>query len=111
MTDNIALMRTQPDYIKQLEILPPKLRDMWLYGNWDVFEGMFFEDFQPDPPKAVCDRLGMSAEELRRAHRYCHVIEPFDVKNMNIYRSYDFGYNKPFSLGWWAVDADVKSSQ
>ena len=106
ITDNYALMDTQPDYIKQLEILPPRLRDMWLYGKWDIFEGMFFEDFQPDPPASKIVETGMTADELRKAHRYCHVIEPFDVKNMNIYRSYDFGYNKPFSCAWWAVDKD-----
>lgn len=106
VTDNKKLMKSQPDYIKQLEALPPKLRDMWLYGNWDVFEGMFFEDFQPDPPVQKAAELNMSVEELRRIHRWCHVVEPFEPKNMNIYRSYDFGYNKPFSCAWWAVDSD-----
>lgn len=33
--DNKPLMAANPDYIKQLEGLPPHLRDMWLYGNWD----------------------------------------------------------------------------
>ena len=46
VTDNKALMETQPDYIDQLEALPHKLRLAWLYGRWDVFEGMFFEDFR-----------------------------------------------------------------
>ena len=27
-------------------------------------------------------------------------------RGWNIYRSYDFGYNKPFSCTWWAVDYD-----
>ena len=43
VTDNKALMAAQPDYIKQLESLPPKLREAWLYGRWDIFEGQFFE--------------------------------------------------------------------
>ena len=42
VTDNKVLMESQPDYIKQLEALPPKLREAWLYGNWDIFEGQFF---------------------------------------------------------------------
>ena len=39
VTDNRALMRQQPEYLKQLETLPPKLREAWLYGSWDVYEG------------------------------------------------------------------------
>jgi PBSX family phage terminase large subunit len=46
VTDNKALMREQPDYIKQLEALPPKLRQAWLEGRWDVFSGAFFEEFR-----------------------------------------------------------------
>ena len=37
--DNTALMQTQPEYIRQLEALPPHLREMWLEGRWDVFAG------------------------------------------------------------------------
>ncbi len=111
VTDNKALMQSQPDYIKQLEALPPKLREAWLYGNWDIFEGQFFEDFIINPDPKIAAKLGVDAEELRRQRRYCHVIEPFDLnegekRGWNIMRSYDFGYNKPFSLGYWAIDYD-----
>jgi hypothetical protein len=35
------------------------------------------------------------------------VIEPFPIpRGWNIFRSYDFGYGKPFSCAWWAVDYD-----
>ena len=46
--DNPALMSADPDYVRQLESLPTKLRDAWLYGRWDVFEGQFFPEFQHD---------------------------------------------------------------
>ena len=55
VTDNRALMRQQPEYRKQLETLPPKLREAWLYGSWDVYEGQFFEDFR-DVPEHYADR-------------------------------------------------------
>jgi hypothetical protein len=36
-----------------------------------------------------------------------HVIKPFDIpRDWSIYRSFDFGYAKPFSCGWWAKDGD-----
>lgn len=94
VTDNKALMDAQPDYIKQLEALPPKLREAWLYGKWDVYEGQFFEEFS-DLPEHYQDRM------------WTHVIEPFEVpESWKIYRSFDWGYAKPFSCGWWAIDHD-----
>ena len=59
-----------------------------------MFDGQFFEDFV-DAPEHYKDR------------RFTHVIEPFEVPDdWNIYRSFDFGYSKPFSVAWWAVDYD-----
>ena len=111
VTDNKALMASQPDYIKQLEALPPKLREAWLYGRWDIFEGQFFEDFRMTPDPQKCAEAGISVEDALKQQRWTHVIEPFDLnvgacRGWNIMRSYDFGYNKPFSLGYWAVDYD-----
>ena len=107
VTDNKALMASQPDYIKQLEALPPKLRDAWLYGRWDIFEGQFFEDFRETPDIELCAKAGITTEEALKQRRFTHVIEPFEIpRGWNIMRSYDFGYNKPFSLGYWAVDYD-----
>lgn len=107
VTDNKVLMAKQPDYIKQLEALPPKLREAWLYGRWDIFEGQFFEEFRdvPDPAKAAAE--GCTVEDLLQQRRWTHVIEPFEPPSgWTICRSYDFGYNKPFSCAWWAVDYD-----
>ena len=53
-----------------------------------------FQEFTDDPAH-YADR------------RWTHVIRPFDIpREWNVYRSYDFGYAKPFSCGWWAVDFD-----
>lgn len=109
VTDNRALMREQPDYLDQLMALPPKRREAWLYGRWDLFEGQFFEDFRIEPDMVAAEAAGCteSSEELRRGRRWTHVIDPFPVpKNWKIYRSFDWGYAKPFSVGWWAVDYD-----
>ncbi|MBE6989317.1 MAG: Terminase-like family protein [Ruminococcaceae bacterium] len=94
VTDNTALMAAQPDYLRQLQALPPRLRRAWLEGRWDAFQGQVFQEFTDDP-------------DHYRDRRWTHVIEPFDIpRGWNIYRSYDFGYAKPFSVGWWAVDYD-----
>lgn len=113
ITDNTALMEADPQYIKQLEALPPKLRDAWLYGNWEIFEGQFFEDFRTEPDMRAAAEHGesLTADELRAQRRWVHVIEPFDLssgscRGWRIMRSYDFGYGKPFSCAWWAIDYD-----
>lgn len=111
VTDNTALMESQPEYKQQLEALPPKLRQAWLYGRWDVYEGQFFEDFRETPDLDLCAAAGITPEEALEQRRFTHVIEPFDLnrgpaRGWNIMRSYDFGYGKPFSLGYWAVDYD-----
>ena len=92
--DNKVLMDRQPDYLRELENLPPTLRAAWKDGRWDVYEGQFFEDFRDDP-------------EHYKDRRWTHVIEPFEIQDgWTICRSYDFGYGKPFSCAWWAVDYD-----
>ena len=94
VTDNKALMEMQPEYKTELEALPPKLRKAWLEGSWDIFEGMFFEEFKDDP-------------EHYEDRQWTHVIAPFEVpKEWKIYRSFDWGYSKPFSCAWWAIDYD-----
>ena len=113
VTDNAALMEKNPDYLRQLQSLPPRLREAWLYGNWDIFEGQFFEDFrtEPDVKAAASHGCKLSREELKAQGRWCHVIEPFDLtagprRGWTLLRSYDFGYGKPFSCAWWALDYD-----
>ncbi len=46
--DNPVLMAADPEYVRQLESLPQKLKEAWLFGRWDVFEGQFFPEFQPE---------------------------------------------------------------
>ena len=92
--DNTVFMENDPDYVAQLESLPEKRRKMMLLGDWSSVEGAFFEEFVDDPDHYM-DR------------QFTHVIEPFEIPDgWKIYRSFDWGYNKPFSCGWWAVDYD-----
>lgn len=89
--DNTALMEKQPEYLAQLDALPRKLREAWRFGKWDVFEGQVFGEFTDDI-EHYSDR------------RYTHVIEPFEIpKHWTIYRGFDWGYAKPFSVGWYAI--------
>ncbi len=46
--DNRVLLDKNPDYLSQLESLPPSLRNAWLCGDWGQFEGQFFSEFDYD---------------------------------------------------------------
>lgn len=95
--DNKVLMETNPDYVDQLETLDAKHRRAWLEGDWNIFDGAFFEEFR-DNPDHYKDR------------KFTHVIEPFEIPTAwNVYRSFDWGYSKPFSCAWWAVDGDGRA--
>ena len=94
VTDNKVLMDRDPEYIGFLENLPPKLRKAWLEGDWNVYEGQFFEEFRNDP-------------DHYDDQEWTHVINPIPIKrHWPIYRSFDWGYRKPFSCGWYAIDEE-----
>lgn len=89
VTDNTALMEYDSKYINFLNHLPPKLRKAWRDGSWDVYQGQFFETFTNDP-------------EHYDDQQWTHVINPIPVpKYWPIYRSFDWGYNRPFSAGYY----------
>lgn len=90
--DNPALLKNDPGYLGNLAILPEAERNALLYGDWDSFEGQVFTEWKNDP-------------ENYATRQWTHVIEPFKIPSgWEIVRGYDFGYAKPFSVGWYAID-------
>jgi hypothetical protein len=90
-TDNPHLSE---DYLFELSQKPPALRKALLEGDWNAFEGQAFPEWTDDPDHYE-DGVGT------------HVIAPFPIPaHWKRYRSFDFGYARPFSVGWWAVDGD-----
>lgn len=83
LDDNRILCDNDPQYVNRLKsISDPALRKAWIDGDWDVFIGQAFNFSY---------------------HR--HTIDPFPVPNhAPLYMTFDWGYGKPFSLGWWWVD-------
>jgi len=86
VTDNLVLMENDPKYVKRLlSITDPVTRKAWVDGDWDVYIGQAFP-FNVD----------------------IHVIKeppPVPVEAV-IYFTYDWGFGKPFSIGWWWIDGD-----
>lgn len=94
--DNQILLENDPDYLATLASLPEAERNSLLYGSWDAFSGMVFSEWRNDP-------------EHYQDGKWTHVIEPFDIpESWKIVRGFDFGFAKPFAVGWFAVDHSGK---
>lgn len=104
VTDNLALMKKDPTYVQVLESLPPKIRKAWLEGSWDTFEGLFFDEWREDPSPSILQEHNITYEDAKTHGLWCHVIKPFDIpQSWKIVRGYDWGFGRPFSVGWYAV--------
>lgn len=80
------------DYIFQLEQKPEAIRKALLLGDWNIFEGQVFTEF---------------VAAVKPDRQYTHVIPAFRIpKEWKRYRSFDWGYSRPFSVGYWAQDSD-----
>ncbi len=85
------------DYLFQLQSKPAALRNALLHGDWNAFEGQVFTEW--------CDR-----PEHYRDQLWTHVVEPFEIPlHWPRYLSFDHGFAKPFSVGWWAVGPDGRA--
>lgn len=92
--DNQKLLQNDPNYLASLAMLPEAEKNALLYGSWDSFDGQVFTEWRNDP-------------EHYEDQKWTHVVAPFRIPSYwGIYRGFDFGYQKPFSVGWYAVDPD-----
>lgn len=83
LKDNKPLMESDPDYKKRLEALPERERKALLYGDWNIFEGQYFDEWDP----AI------------------HVCTPFEIpKEWRRYRAFDYGLDRLACL-WIAIDS------
>lgn len=82
LQDNAALMKNDPGYQDRLYLVgSAALVKAWLDGDWDAVEGAYFD--------------GWSSTMI---------LTPFAVpKRWVRFRSFDWGYARPFSVGWWAI--------
>lgn len=86
LAENKPLLAADPDYRQKIAAAAAgsehKLK-AWLEGDWDIVAGGMFDD--------VFDQ--------RR-----HVLAPFALpESWRMFRAFDWGSSKPFSVGWWAI--------
>ena len=83
--DNPTLFDNDPEYLARLENLPQVEKLRLRHGIWDAFEGQVFTELNP----------------------LIHGSPDFPIPNSwDRFMAFDWGYAKPFSCGWYAVDYD-----
>ena len=93
--DNQKLLTADTEYLSLLSSTrDPLLRKAWFLGDWNVDTGGMFNDL-----------WNITTEKKL-------FIKPFRLpESWTFYRSFDYGYSSPFSVGWWAVsdgtDAEI----
>jgi hypothetical protein len=85
LSDNPKLTVTDPLYIARLQQSgSAQLVRAWLEGDWNIVEGAFFDKW-----------------------RVRNIVKPFQIpSDWPRFRSFDWGYAAPFSVGWWAMAAE-----
>lgn len=82
--DNSFLMENDPNYIKRLEAQSENEKKALLYGDWDIFEGQYFPEFNKE----------------------IHVCSYFDIpQSYKRFRCLDYGLDMT-ACYWIAVDKD-----
>ncbi len=72
-------------YLDELKKLPEKLKKAYWDGNWDVFEGQFFGEWNKE----------------------VHTCQPFAIPEVwKKFRAYDHGRENPACCQWYALDYD-----
>ena len=74
-------------YWQMLNTLPPHLRAAFRDGSWDTFVGQAFQEWS-------------------RMHHVIESPKPLVPEGRPLYMTFDWGFGKPFSVGWWWIDSD-----
>lgn len=78
-------MKNDPMYARRLENLPEEKKKAFLYGDWDSFQGMAFEEWDYN----------------------IHVCKPFTIPaHWRKWVAADNGYTDPFAFYWFAVSEE-----
>lgn len=88
MLENTHLMQADPMYRKRImSIENPELRKAWLEGDWNIVVGGFLQ--------------GVWSNDC--------LVKPFNIPlHWKRWRAMDWGYARPYSVGWYCMDPDSR---
>lgn len=81
--DNPALLNNDPNYVKRLEALDEQQKKAFLHGDWDIFDGQYYAEWNPN----------------------IHIVKPFKIPEAwKKVRCLDYWYTNPTSILWITED-------
>lgn len=81
--DNPALLDNDPNYVKRLEALDEQQKKAYLYGDWNIFDGQYYAEWNPT----------------------IHICKPFAIpESWKKVRALDYWYSNPTAILWLAED-------
>ena len=89
--NNPTLMDNDPEYVNFLDNLPEPLRSAWRHGDWDIFAGQYFTEWNPKMhiiPETLANKFGYGQEYNKK------------------YIGIDWGFAAPFACIWIEVTPD-----
>lgn len=88
--ENTTLLASDPDYLATLDaIKDPNRKKAWRHGRWDINIGAWLEGAW-DPQR--------------------HIVKPFPIPaHWKLWMAMDWGYAKPYAIGWFAKDPEGKT--
>ena len=87
LDDNSFLLKGDPKYRERLLALPEREKKALLYGDWNIFEGQYFTEFNMQK----------------------HIVAPFEIpRGWRKYRTIDYGLDRLACL-WIATSPDGNS--
>ena len=85
LEDNKILINNDPQYDARLKMMGFKLYKALRHGDWDCIEGAAFEELD----------------------KTIHMAKPHNPpEGATVWRAFDWGYAKPFSVGWYYENYD-----
>jgi hypothetical protein len=90
MSENTTLLANDPEYVNSIKnTKDPNRYKAWWLGRWDINIGAFLEGAW-DPQK--------------------HIVKPFPIpSHWKVWMAMDWGYGKPYAVGWFAKDPEGKT--
>jgi hypothetical protein len=87
LDENVILLHADPEYKGRIRAAARNASELaaWMDGSWDIVAGGMFDDIWYEYKDTI-------------------VVQPFPIPpGWKIYRAYDHGSSKPFSVGWYAI--------
>jgi hypothetical protein len=104
LEDNIILITNDPMYENRLKALPDYMYRAFRQGDWDVVAGAALSELRVDIHMINTTSNALPNYRPERLQRFIDFDTGRPKPEVTTMRTFDWGFEKPFSVGWWFFD-------